>query len=1007
MRKIYFIAALLIFALSCDKADEPDYGGPMLTFRAMGGDEAETRTALRQNGGVVWSPSDEIMIYYGTQSGKFTSTNTSETSTAEFKGRLGALNMDGNESFLGVYPYSAARSNDVNAAGDGFSAYLPYQQTAVEGGFADDLFLSAARSLNFDLYFYNLCGGIKFSVAVPGIVRIAFTANGKETLAGTGYYDFPLGSVPSFSHTGSDARDHVVVSAPDGGTFKPGAWYYMVMFPRKLSQGYTIDLYNATNLAGTIENKTPVEIKRGRWGVLKDLGVTGTPESEYEVYATRNYNGESNLVEALVDRSGDYRLNPDKTRFYPTKFRYTFGDEQFVLPDIFYTDADCENKNRITSCVATNLSNNDHYIFVFEKDDDPSHYSMTGYMYVVNNGSITRYSQVFSEQNTGWFPYFEYNNGLQLHFFSYSGYYAETASINEDGAWTVTRGSFTYPDDFQQLRAGKESIYFFIEASQGAAELHSTPNALDFGTVSVGSSSTKSFQVTNIGDAGSQMDMIIPDGFSVSPSPKGTIKSGETKSFTVTFTPTEARDYSDYIHISFDGGVAFVTLTATGEGASGSQPEAVDLGLSVKWASCNLDASSPEEMGSEYAWGETESKDYSSWGDYTWCIFYDNPYMKLSKYNWSPYYGIVDNKRILEPEDDAAHKKLGGKWRIPTKAEFDELIANCTWTWTKQNGTNGYLVQSNINNNSIFIPCKSYTYYWASELGGSPTYAQALHTTSSDISWSSSFGREGTLPIRPVTPSVDYKFAVSSNTVELHTMSGLTASTTIQLYNTGDKPITISSINCPSFISAYVSGGNTIQPCEMKEIDITFSPIGQMVHVTSPITITANGLSESIAVDAIAAASIFDDYAAAKALISEDGISVGFSLLGNASIEQADGEEEYILVFHDVAVGGSDEEDSIYLYLKNNKDCSVPIRYYLFGAPDCIYNMFCKRTQEYINVDRMETLDPGRKGEDGLFKFIPKEKRVYTGEYYYLIVYEKDGVEKGFCWPFHFKGKGI
>lgn len=1006
MRKIYFIAALLIFALSCDKADEPDYGGPMLTFRAMGGDEAETRTALRQNGGVVWSPSDEIMIYYGTQSGKFTSTNTSETSTAEFKGRLGALNMDGNESFLGVYPYSAARSNDVNAAGDGFSAYLPYQQTAVEGGFADDLFLSAARSLNFDLYFYNLCGGIKFSVAVPGIVRIAFTANGKETLAGTGYYDFPLGSVPSFSHTGSDARDHVVVSAPDGGTFKPGAWYYMVMFPRKLSQGYTIDLYNATNLAGTITSTKEVTVKRATWGILKDLDPADNnyvPMEAVDLGLSVPW-ANINLGAKTLNDYGEYYSWGETT---PSKGTYTWSNYKWGNPSKGFSKYTPSGKT------------------VLDPEDDAATQKLGGKWRMATIEEFKELYQKCQWEKTTIDGVVCYKvigpNGNYIYLPAFPGYY--DGGITERGVngyyWSSTLLVSEY--DWAQnlwfkngISISKGQRYFgevirpvYADRSNQGAELHSTPNALDFGIVNVGSSVSKSFQVTNIGDAGSQMDMIIPDGFSVSPSPKGTIKSGETKSFTVTFTPTEARDYSDYIHISFDGGVAFVTLTATGEGASGSQPEAVDLGLSVKWASCNLDASSPEEMGSEYAWGETESKDYSSWGDYTWCIFYDNPYMKLSKYNWSPYYGIVDNKRILEPEDDAAHKKLGGKWRIPTKAEFDELIANCTWTWTKQNGTNGYLVQSNINNNSIFIPCKSYTYYWASELGGSPTYAQALHTTSSDISWSSSFGREGTLPIRPVTPSVDYKFAVSSNTVELHTMSGLTASTTIQLYNTGDKPITISSINCPSFISAYVSGGNTIQPCEMKEIDITFSPIGQMVHVTSPITITANGLSESIAVDAIAAASIFDDYAAAKALISEDGISVGFSLIGNASIEQADGEEEYILVFHDVAVGGSDEEDSIYLYLKNKKDCSVPIRYYLFGAPDCIYNMFCKRTQEYINVDRMETLDPGREGEDGLFKFIPKEKRVYTGEYYYLIVYEKDGVEKGFCWPFHFKGRGI
>ena len=156
----------------------------------------------------------------------------------------------------------------------------------------------------------------------------------------------------------------------------------------------------------------------------------------------------------------------------------------------------------------------------------------------------------------------------------------------------------------------------------------------------------------------------------------------------------------------------------------------VDLGLSVKWATCNLGATKPEEMGDYYAWGETSIKlDYGSFFEYKWS--YDGTYNTLNKYNTKHSFGVVDKKKVLDAEDDAAHVKLGGKWRIPTRAEWSELMKKCTWTWTTQGGVNGYKVTSKINGESIFLPTTLYRdrirvgpddhgsyhgYYWSSSL---------------------------------------------------------------------------------------------------------------------------------------------------------------------------------------------------------------------------------------------------------------------------------------------------
>ena len=125
--------------------------------------------------------------------------------------------------------------------------------------------------------------------------------------------------------------------------------------------------------------------------------------------------------------------------------------------------------------------------------------------------------------------------------------------------------------------------------------------------------------------------------------------------------------------------------------------QAVDLGLSVKWASCNIGATFPEDFGDYFAWGETEPKeDYSK--NYKWGEEDFNATGKPSKYN------IEDKLWELLPEDDAAHVNWGGKWRMPTNAEYAELIENCTYEHCTLNGVNGIKMISNINSNWIFFP---------------------------------------------------------------------------------------------------------------------------------------------------------------------------------------------------------------------------------------------------------------------------------------------------------------
>ena len=129
--------------------------------------------------------------------------------------------------------------------------------------------------------------------------------------------------------------------------------------------------------------------------------------------------------------------------------------------------------------------------------------------------------------------------------------------------------------------------------------------------------------------------------------------------------------------------------------------EAVDLGLSVKWATCNVGASSPEEYGGYYSWGETEEKSNYNWDTYKWC---NGTMYSLNKYCMDSEFGIIDDKTVLDPADDVATVKWGKKWRMPTKEEIKELINECNLERVYDyNGVDGNLV-TGPNGNSIFLP---------------------------------------------------------------------------------------------------------------------------------------------------------------------------------------------------------------------------------------------------------------------------------------------------------------
>lgn len=195
--------------------------------------------------------------------------------------------------------------------------------------------------------------------------------------------------------------------------------------------------------------------------------------------------------------------------------------------------------------------------------------------------------------------------------------------------------------------------------------------------------------------------------------------------------------------------------------------EWVDLGLpsGTLWATCNVGAEKPEDYGDFFAWGETVGykggKKNFSWSTYKYCEGTDDT---MTKYCISSSYGVVDNKKELEPSDDAASANWGSNWRMPTGEEFDELINNSyTITeWITVNGVNGRKITSKSTGNSIFLPAAGFRYgtsldntgsdgnYWSRSLGSGYSFVgYVLYFSSGSIGASYYFRFLGR-SVRPV-----------------------------------------------------------------------------------------------------------------------------------------------------------------------------------------------------------------------------------------------------------------
>lgn len=260
-------------------------------------------------GTIYWTPSDDINVFYGTTSTKYTSRNTENALTAVFRTNdiIGSTES-ASDNIWGLYPYD----DDAVCDGTNVTTTIPSTQYGVPNTFDDDLFPTLAHSETNALKFYNVCGGIKFSLSRDDITEITFRGNNSEDLAGSVSLTF-TNNLPAASVL---SGEKVITLLPKtGGTFAQNTNYYLVLLPATLSAGFTMTFLTSDGSTGTFNYTTSaVTIKRSVFSRKANIDSFATfvapvvniqfEDANFKAFCIENFDtdgdGEISTAEAAV-----------------------------------------------------------------------------------------------------------------------------------------------------------------------------------------------------------------------------------------------------------------------------------------------------------------------------------------------------------------------------------------------------------------------------------------------------------------------------------------------------------------------------------------------------------------------------------------------------------------------------------------------------------------------------------------------------------------------------------
>lgn len=308
--------------------------------------DAEAKTVLQEDGSVFWSPGDEICLFIdGSGYYKLTSTNSEPTAKADFVGQIGECPLG--TSYVAVYPYHSFINGAISIWESTMAMTIPNSQVAQEGNFDASSFVSVAESDNETLYFRNVCGGIKFSVANEGIEKITIKANANEIIAGSLVLSRPSLEVHKGVVVGDNWSSSLEIFAPDNGTFHPGSYYYAVIPAQEYERGFTISYHKAKELA-IFEDYSDITIKRSTF--------------------KRLYNKDAEL---------QFKPVYDKKAMLPTNLLPDGVDKTTITEAHFYVNTD-----KVTNAII-DPGNDEYEPVYFEQEGSVVNYYTKGEVYIL------------------------------------------------------------------------------------------------------------------------------------------------------------------------------------------------------------------------------------------------------------------------------------------------------------------------------------------------------------------------------------------------------------------------------------------------------------------------------------------------------------------------------------------------------------------------------------------------------------------------------------------------
>ena len=691
-----------------------------LEFTAITGEEEDTKTEWQPNGQIWWNPSEDICIFYG-NSGKnrFTSTNDEKVKRATFSGTINAFTGETESGdfnyFWAVYPYDAAVSCD----GSSVVATLPHNQIAQAGTFSPNTNLTLAKSAGLSLAFYNVCAWFRFSVAHEGVKVVTFRGNNNEDVAGTFCVSVGNDGRPTTPVIQDDlGQKEIRLTLPENASFEVGQNYYFTLLPQVFSSGFTLT-FETQYMSGSRSVSTSVAFIRNvyHYGNSFDENIDLVPYVDLGLsvkWAKRNLS-QSGFVSSCEGYGDYYAWGEVEPKNSYSWSNYAWGTNYNSLSKYnnngSYGIVDNKTALDAEDDVAHVLLGDKWRIPTKEEWEELGSYGFTWNWTDNYNGTGVRGINITKDSNSKsiFLPAGGYYNPGLDYLGDEGSYWSSTLDPAEPyKAWYQSFDNDT-PYEGYYFRYFGRSVRAVYDDRIHPESITLNKTSL---SLSLGNSEQLTATITPSNSTNKNLIWFSSNTSVATVDPEGVVSSVAAGTTTITVE-------------TVDGGL---TATCSVTVPSIPIPIAVDLELpsGTKWASFNLGASNPEDYGEYYAWGDIEldNKWSYSWDTYKWCNGSRN---SLTKYNTSSSLGTVDNKTTLEGVDDVAHIELGGNWRMPTYAEYYELLTQCTWANSTRNGVNGKIVTGN-NGNSVFIPKAGWKnsngpsevgtngYYWTSSL---------------------------------------------------------------------------------------------------------------------------------------------------------------------------------------------------------------------------------------------------------------------------------------------------